>query len=456
MNKRTPTQPVWKLFFLAALLITAILTSSTPTQATTQPHLPPTIRIGLTSNFANRETITIANTNITTGHNNNGQFSSAANLNSSTGFTARVSGGHVALYSGTQRVFTFNDTTRGAQIICANGGTVRLGSYTYRGAIEFRPSGGRLTAINVLPPEYYLLGVLPSEMSPSSHAEALKAQAIASRTFMVYRMNEGGHRNQGFDLCDTTHCQAYRGSGREHVNSTSAVNQTHGQMLFYNNAPILAVYFACCGGVTDYSQNVWSLPKPYLRAVRSITVHNPSEWTRTFTMAQLTTAVTNAGGNIGTATGMSVSRTSALGRVQEITVYGTTGQWRVTGEAVRSFFSPVGGSLMSRNFYIAGATSGGDAVVSVTDGRAVVSGGLATFQIWNAQPRQTAYVFDGTTLRRVELAAAQVATGSSVTLVGSGWGHGVGMSQRGAMGMALLGYSYREILQHYYTGAEIR
>ena len=111
---------------------------------------------------------------------------------------------------------------------------------------------------------------------------------------------------------------------------------------------------------------------------------------------------------------------------------------------------------MSRNFYIAGAAGGGAAAVSVTDGRSVVSGGLATFHILNSVARQTAYVFDGTALRRIELTSAPVVSGNSVTLVGRGWGHGVGMSQRGAVGMALLGYSYREILLHYYIGVEIR
>ena len=451
MDKHILIKAAGKLIFFA-IVITAVLAFPSAVRANT----PDTIRIGLTGNFANRDSINIGNTALDIGYGSDGQFTAVTSVNSAGGFTARVAGGLVVLYSGSQRVFTFDDTTRGAQVVCANGGAVRLGNYSYRGAIEFRPSGGRLTAINVLCPEEYLYGVVPLEMTPTFHTEALKAQAIAARTFMAHRMNEGGHRNQGFDLCDTTHCQAYRGTGREHANTTSAVGQTRGQMLFYNNMPILAVYFACCGGVTDYSQNVWNLPRPYLRAVRSTSLDNPLTWTRTFTMAQLTTAVTNAGGNIGTATGMSVSSTSALGRVQEITVYGTAGRWVVTGEATRTFFAPVGGSLMSRNFYIAGAAGGGDAVVSVTDGHGIVNGGLATFHIRDAAQLQTAYVFDGTALRRVVLTAAQTTAGGSVTLVGRGWGHGVGMSQRGAIGMALQGYTHREILLHYYTGAEIR
>ena len=461
--KRQLIMYIKQLLFFGAVIA---MVMAFPVRA--QAHIPNTIRIGLIRDFANRYNIQIGNTHINAGYGNGGGFASVTSLQSANGFTARVSGGNVALYSGSQRVFSFTDTTRGAQIVCANGGTVRLGNYSYRGAIEFRPSNGRVSAINVISPEEYLFGVLPVEMYASFHIEALKAQAIASRTFMVYRMNENRHSGQGFDLCDTVCCQAYRGAGREHENTTRAVNETRGQMLFYNNAVILAVYFASCGGVTDYSENVWVQPKPYLRAVRTVAEHNPPEWTRTFTWAQITTALNQANANIGTATGMSISRTSPLGRVQELTFYGTGGQWRISGEGIRNFFVPAGEALKSRNFHIAGAervgAAGGgsqEVLISATDGHRVVSGELTSFSLPGANSAIGAYVFDGTTLRRLALISAPTTTqtmtgGSGVTLVGSGWGHGVGMSQRGAAGMALLGFSYREILLHYYTGVEIR
>jgi len=145
--------------------------------------------------------------------------------------------------------------------------------------------------------------------------------------------------------------------------------------------------------------------------------------------------------------------------VQEITIYGTSGQWQVSGEGIRNFFTPAGGPLMSRNFYIAGAGGGGASApvsVTVTDGHSVISGDLASFILGNITPGQVTYVFDGHTMRRLVPEAPQPALGSNVTINGRGWGHGVGMSQRGAAGMALLGYDYRQILMHYYTGVEIR
>ena len=443
---------------LAILILLAIAVLAFP--AIVMAEMPDTIRIGLTRNFANRDSITIGNTYIIAGYDSNGVFSPVMPLQSSGGFTVRVTGGLVTLHSGGQLVFTFSDAQRGAQIMDGNGGTVRLGSYEYRGAIEFRPSGGRVTAINVLCPEQYLYGVLPREMYASFHMEALKAQAIAARTFMVYRMQGDRHRHEGFHLCDTTHCQAYSGVEREHENTTQAVRETAGLMMFYNNEVILAAYFASCGGSTDNSENVWVEARPYLRAVRSISEYNTVEWERTFTMAQLTTALQNAGANIGTATGMSITGISPYGRVRELTIHATGGVWRVTSdrEGIRHFFAPVGGLLMSQNFHIAGVQQA--PTVSVTDGHSVISAALSTFR-WRGiagvvGPAPSAYVFDGTTLRRIDPAPAQVATGNSVTLVGRGWGHGVGMSQRGAQGMALLGFTYREILLHYYTGVEIR
>ena len=443
---------------LAVLILFATAILAFP--ATAMADLPDTIRVGLTRSFANRYSINIGNTYIMAGYDNNGSFDPVTTLHSSGGFTVRVTGGLVALYSGGQRVFSFADTARGAQIVDAHGGTVRLGTYEYRGAIEFRPSGGRITAINVLCPEQYLYGVLPREMYASFHINALKAQAIAARTFMVYRMNGGRHQHQGFHLCDTTHCQAYSGVEREHENTTRAVRETAGLMMFYNNTVILAAYFASCGGSTDNSEKVWVEVRPYLRAARSISEYNGIEWERTFTMAQLTTALQSVGANIGTATGMSITGTSPYGRVRELTIHATGGQWRVTSdrEGIRQFFAPIGGILKSQNFHIAGIQQA--PTVSVTDGHNVINGALSSFRWLGADgvvsPAQTAYVFDGTTLRRIDPPPAQVATGNSVTLIGRGWGHGVGMSQRGAQGMALLGFCYREILLHYYTGVEIR
>ena len=439
------------------LLIAAIFAFPTISLSLAQADAPEYIRIGLTRVFANREAIPIGNTRITAGVSRAGNFHPLANLQSESGFTARVTVGQVALYSQNQQVFIF--TGEGAQIMDESGDIVRLGSYSYRGAIEFRPDGSSLTAINVLCIEEYLYGVLPVEMSYYFHINALKAQAIASRTFMTYRRNEGRHRGRGFDLCDDIHCQSYRGTGQEHENTTHAIRETAGQMLFYNNRVILAVYHASSGGSTDSSENVWVEARPYLRAVYCFAEHSPAEWSRTFTWEQITTALQSIGANIGNATGISITNTNQYGRVQEITIYGTDGQWVLRGEATRTFFAPIGGNLMSRNFYIEGAEPI-TPDVAVTDGHTTITTRLSSLMWKNAPgtigPALTAYVYDGETLRRLAPTPTRATGGTGITINGRGWGHGVGMSQRGAHGMALAGFSYREILLHYYTGVEIR
>jgi len=438
---------------IALLFVLAIFTIPVAIQANT----PEYIRIGLTQEFANQESIQIGNTRIVVGYCQLGNFNNLTNLQSDSGFIAHVRNGQVALYAGGVQVFSFSQP--GAQIMGVGGSFIQLGRSSYRGIIEFNITGGRLTAINVICMEEYLYGVLPAEMGHYFHINALKAQAIASRTFMAYRRNEAAHSHQNFDLCDSTHCQSYRGTLREHDSTTRAIRETRGQMLFYNNSPILAVYFASSGGSTDNSENVWVQARPYLRAVRDHAEQAPVEWTREFTWAQLTTAAQNAGADIGIVNGISVIDTTQYGRVQEIRLYGTNGQWMLRGEATRTFFAPIGGTLMSRNFYIAGAGSM-TPDVTVYDGQSAISGSLASFEWLDANGTigsvYTAYVFDGTTMRPLTPTPTRATGGAGITINGRGWGHGVGMSQRGAHGMALAGFSYREILMHYYTGVEIR
>jgi stage II sporulation protein D len=296
-------------------------------------------------------------------------------------------------------------------------------------------------------------------MSPSWHPEALKAQAVASRSYLISRATDGPHAQQAFHLCDTTCCQVYRGAGQEHANTTAAVNATRGILIYHNDKVITASFFSSSGGATDHSENVWVEARPYLRSVNEIAEHNPFQWTRTFTWAEITGLLQTAGANIGSATGVAVTGVAASGRVQELTIYGSLGQHRLTKEQIRSFFTPAGGALHSRNFYIMEAMPQLP-TVWVFDGRQLVAAPLSSFHGLDARGNATsmhmAYVFDGTNLRRIHPAATSVTGGAGITVTGSGSGHGVGMSQHGAEGMARLGFTYRQILEHYYTGVVVR
>ena len=142
---------------------------------------------------------------------------------------------------------------------------VRLNGKAYRGKIEvFVNASGRLTVVNVVPLEDYLLGVVPSELG-LPQLEAEKAQAVAARTYAV--ANIGGYAKQGFDMVPTVWSQVYKGVSIETLMGTQAVNSTRGIIATYKGKPINALYTSTCGGRTENSENIFDKAEPYLRGV---------------------------------------------------------------------------------------------------------------------------------------------------------------------------------------------
>jgi hypothetical protein len=188
-----------------------------------QAQAPSVVRIGLERDFRNVNSISISNTIIQAG----GQT-----LQSAEGFSVRVENdGRVALYGGSQLVLQVGS---GESLTLRDGGNgfISLGSSRYRGSVEFGRFGGSgITAVNIVSAEEYLYGVVSAEMGAGFHHEALKAQAVAARSYMLTRM--GVHSAQGYDLCDQGHCQAYRGVGGEHEPAVRAVNETMGQVMYH-------------------------------------------------------------------------------------------------------------------------------------------------------------------------------------------------------------------------------
>ncbi|PYQ10738.1 MAG: hypothetical protein DMH00_10120 [Acidobacteria bacterium] len=148
------------------------------------------------------------------------------------------------------------------------GGTVEVNGQPYRGRLEVRMLGDSLKVINQLPLEDYLRGVVPNEMGPGIYPEieALKAQAVAARTYLF--ANRGQFAESGFDLCDSSSCQVYRGFSTEHPLTNQAVEETAGIIATYNGIPIKALYTSTCGGHTEDGVNVFPDQKgPYLKGV---------------------------------------------------------------------------------------------------------------------------------------------------------------------------------------------
>ncbi|HEU4390522.1 MAG TPA: SpoIID/LytB domain-containing protein, partial [Blastocatellia bacterium] len=149
---------------------------------------------------------------------------------------------------------------------------IKVGDRSYRGEIEVAVNRrGLLNVVNVVPLEDYLRGVVPSEISPTSfpELEALKAQAIAARTYAVARSATPGlYKDEGFDLTDDARSQVYGGYSAEHPLTNRAVEETRGLVATYGGKPIEALYTSTCGGHTENSDAVFpGEPVPYLRAV---------------------------------------------------------------------------------------------------------------------------------------------------------------------------------------------
>ncbi len=428
-------------------------------------------------------------------------------------------------------MFLFDNTLANMQVNDPTSGFVTLNDRKFRGNIEFgRFAGKNITAVNVIDPEEYLYSVVQSEMPNAWHMEALKAQAVAARSYTLTRM--GVHREDGYELCDSVHCQSYLGKGNEADRSTEAVVQTKGIVAAYNGEPINAVYCSSSGGVTDNSENVWSNAIPYLRGVQEIAETEHKNWTRSFSLSELTQIAYMNNVTIGNITSVSTVMQSN-GRVAQLVLNGTSGKHTLQKEEIRTFFNKSsGGSLLSKYFTIEGSQATGTATYSVAtlqnpapvqntvptpapaqpqasqqkvsvyvnglgttekavDGlfamggnsqmfelngfTAVNSGSVSVYQA-NAvvaatpspsptptqtqtpatQPTTNSSTPTQTPAPTILTGNVYQSTGNTVTFIGKGNGHGVGMSQFGAKGMAEAGYTFKQILEYYFTGVTVQ
>ncbi len=317
---------------------------------------------------------------------------------------------------------------------------------TYHGELEIRINDkGNLVVVNVIPAEDYLHGVLPGEMSASFPLEALKAQAIAARTFFLYNFDKV-HKNDPFDVCADVHCQVYVGSSSD-KKIARAIEETRGLVLMHNDELCTTPFSAVCGGHTEHSNNVWSDESiPYLQGVFDIkggsanfdlsTENNartwieslpdvfcnvekngsPSyanyakkffRWQETFTRQELEQSIGNYTGKpFGSLLDLKAKSRGVSGRIVELEVIGTTATITVSKELrIRKALSP-------KTLYSA------------------------------------CIVFD-------KIGAADGLPDSFV-IKGAGWGHGVGMCQIGAALMAEKGVNAGDILRHYFKGTRIK
>ena len=338
---------------------------------------------------------------------------------------------------------------------------------TYYGGFQYqRVNGGDLTVSSVLTLDDYIQGVIVREMSSSWPLEALKAQAVCARTYAYRNYAAQRHSSQGFDLCSSTHCQAYSGMSNVTAESSRAVTETHGEYLWYAGELIDAVYFSSDGGATESSENVWGGALPYLvgkedpyEAYAADQIPN-YRWTVTFTARELTDLLNEKGYVNSGIVDFRVTRTTPTGNVAEITFTDASGKsWSKVRDDCRTFLG-----LRSLRYTVSGGSgtaassgypvSGGGSLSSLSGAYALDGAGNPVLL-----PGGTVYAIggDGTVGAVTPSASTSGGTSSGVfTISGSGWGHSVGMSQWGAYAMAKQGYGYRDILNFYYTGIEVR
>lgn len=282
-------------------------------------------------------------------------------------------------------------------------GSVYIGDRWYRGRVKLTKTNSGLTAVNYVDLEDYLASVVGKEMYATWPPEALKAQAVAARTYALYKRQKP--ISTLFDMGDTTTWQVYDGVAGESATTRAAVKSTAGQVITYQGKPIEAVFHAASGGHTENSEDVWSSPVPYLRGVQDFDQTAPVyQWSTRLSAAQLKAKIPG----IGNIRAMKPLKTTPHGRISAMQVVGDSGSRTLSGNELRKTLK-----LKSSLFAIAPLF---EPVASANKPAAQPAG----FQI-----------------------------------NGRGYGHGLGMSQWGAYALAQKGYPYQQILLHYYQGTTL-
>ncbi|MBR2916847.1 MAG: SpoIID/LytB domain-containing protein, partial [Clostridia bacterium] len=321
---------------------------------------------------------------------------------------------------------------------------------TYRGGFDFKAVSGGITAVNVVELDDYLYGVISREMSPSWPKEALKTQAVCARNFALSKL--GRHSDSGFDLCNTVCCQAYSGVDYEAEGSYAPVDETSKEVLLYEDELVQAVYSSSMGECTENVKNVWGSNFPYLVSVSNEYEDteniNNGIWENTLSKARATEIMNSKGYNIGTVTDITALEYSDAGRVIRLEVKGTKGSEIFTKERCRTIFAE---ATLSQMYTISGGGKISYPTVYTLGANGKKSISLDKICVLGAEGETSFYAIGKGGTSKLEGKTA----GDDFIFSGQGWGHGVGMSQYGAKGMAEAGFTYEEILTHYYQGTHL-
>ena len=280
-----------------------------------------------------------------------------------------------------------------------------INSKRYSGKINIVFRNNKILVINVLGVEKYLNSVVGSEMPHKWHIEALKAQAIASRTYALKKTNNGL-----YDIDSTQTNQVYNGLESSTFKTRKAVRETRSLVITYKNKLINALFHSSSGGMTENSEAVWSDPYPYLVTVKDFDQKNPKiRWNKEVSKSELKEIFPIIGG----IQQIEVLNITETGRIKNLKIIGTFGDKVITGKEFRSKLG-----LKSTLF------------------RPTISEDFHDKKDLNNQSNIQFHPF--------------------LIISGMGAGHGVGMSQWGARYMADKGYKANQILKYFYKGVNIK
>ena len=341
-----------------------------------------------------------------------------------------------------------------------------LGSRRYRGRLQFLVRRGQVQVINHLGIETYLASVVGSEMPHRWPLPALQAQAVAARTYALRQRGKAGD----FDVKATVSSQVYRGVESETPSTIEAVESTRSLVLVHAGRLINAVFHSSSGGATEPSGEVWRNQLPYLVSVADHDQHSPvHRWNKRFDDDALRDLFRETGG----VKRLQVLKTSSTGRVRTARVQGPRGSLVLTGRELRRRLGLKSTMVQFELINDSPDASTASAIATAqNDPQASTHAAPPLIGLW----QDSASGPDTTSSTSGRLAALlpppplpplnrsvfnkprpDLRVGEMVLEArGQGFGHGVGMSQWGAHGLALQGADFREILLHYYRGAEIR
>ena len=332
--------------------------------------------------------------------------------------------------------------------------------YKYYGGFEYnRVSGNNMNVINVVGLTDYVKGVVPYEVSVSWPVEALTAQALCAKCYTIKSL--GKHKAKGFDLCNTTDCQMYCGTNKATDISDAAVEEPEGLFVLYDGEICTTYYHASSGGYTEDAGNIWGKDIPYLKAVEDTYLESMRPFSCTLELEDISWILQAKGYIDCDVEDMYVSKYSDVGNVLALTVELENGTSKTfTGDRARTALNSAtkGVTIGSHRYTINGGSS--EATVNINGTQVGLNdlyaqGDGKKAKSIDVEDGLVALTANGIQEITITEPAKQENKDGVYVITGTGSGHNIGLSQEGAKSMANAGFTFEEIIEFYFTDAEV-